>query len=89
MVEEIVKHVPSQGTRLKITLAIGVITTLAWLATAIAVLNNPLADNPDLLTQLQFVGVGFASWENTMTWILGIYGTTEVGAKGATAYMNR
>lgn len=82
--EKVVKKIKGGGTRLKITLFIGVVTTIAWVITAIALFKNP-----ELKGQLEFVGVGFSSWESTMTWLLGIYGTTEVGVYGSSAYMNK
>jgi len=84
MVEEVVKTIPGGGTRFLITLFIGAVTTLAWLVTALAIFKGWATKD-----ELEFVGVGFSSWESTMTVILGIYGTTEVGVYGSNAYMNR
>ena len=70
------KQIPSGGTRLKLLTIIGTFATAAWLY-SIAGFAAPGH------------AVSYADWSGTMTWLFTAYGLTEVGAKGATAYLNK
>jgi len=84
MVETMVKTIPSKGTRIKWAKGIGLITTLAWLASALLVVTGHATES-----EIKLIGVTFDNWSATMTMLLGIYAASESVVKGAEGYMNR
>lgn len=84
MVETVIKTIPSKGTRLKMAGYIGMVVSIAWVLTSLAVLFDW-----STMEKLQYVGVGYERWESTMIWLLGIYAASETGVKAGEAVMNR